>query len=262
MIAPNDGTRPSRLALDRYATGELEGEARSALEASMGERERRHLDAVEATRAQMPPIDLAAIRRRAEAPAPANDDRGFRALRRGYGLLAAVAVAAAALVAVALGTDGTPGSGTGGVRIRGAEAIEIYQVVGDEVHPYGGETALGESDVIGFRLTNPGHFVGGPHPGHCGVVLLSVDGRGTVSVFYPAEGEEPELLPTDGTFNLPDTVILDGAPGPEIFVAVFDTPVSEATAELERRFEDGGARAVEAWAERAPGVVSARVIRR
>lgn len=260
MIAPNDGNRPSRLALARYATGELDGEALRDLEARLDPSARAHLDALDAVRAEMPPLDVAKVRKRAAAiaegdppslvlPPPANDDRGFRS-KRWFGLAGGlVAVAAAALATFAVVGPSTQPS----VRFRGAEALELYQVVGDEARPYTGGTALGENDVLGFSVVNAGHD---------GVVLLSVDGTGTVSVFYPTDGDAPAPLPRSGKVPLPDTVILDGAPGPEVFVAVFDRPVSEARAELQRRFQSGGHEAVEAWADEAQGVVAVAVARR
>ena len=43
--------------------------------------------------------------------------------------------------------------------------------------------------------------------------------------------------------------MLDGAPGPEIFVAAFDTDVAAARAALTDTWSNGGASAVLAWAD-------------
>jgi hypothetical protein len=184
------------------------------------------------------------------AAAPANDARGFRWLRPLLGL----ALVAAVLLAVGprlLSADDAPRLSS--PMIKAGEALTLYQLTGEALTPYQPGTALGAGDVVGIRVR---------HQDHRGVVVLSVDGNGTVSTFWPEAGERPEPLPFDGEVPLPGTVILDGAPGPEVFVAVFDAPVSEARAELERRYREGGPDAVLAWAEAEAGVAAVEIARR
>ncbi|MEQ1501301.1 MAG: hypothetical protein ABMB14_03680 [Myxococcota bacterium] len=245
MMSPNEGQRPSRLALDRYATGELTDAERSAVEARLDDRARRHLAAVEASRSGVPAFDPAALRRRADGARPANDAVGFRWL----GFVGIAAMAAALLVAV--GLRGTTPDPT--VRYRTGEQLEVYQLAGESLAPYAAGTPVGEDDVLGFQVTGPGHR---------GVVVLSVDGTGAVSVFYPASGDAPEPIDAETPLPLPGTVILDGAPGPEVFVAVFDRSVPEARAAVARVYADGGAAAVEAWADAEAGVSAVEVTRR
>ena len=256
MMSPNDGQRPSRLELDRYATGELSAQERADLEARLDDRARAHLDAIElAAAARRPAPDWSELRRRAaEAPAdaaappPANDTRGFARWRP----LIAVAVAAVALLIAAPVLLQGPERGTG-ITIKAPEALSLYQREGEVLEPYEPGTALGEGDTIGFKVT---------HQGHRSVVVMSVDGNGTVSVFYPESGEAPEPLPKEGKIALPGSVILDGAPGPEVFVAVFDTPVPAAREALQRTYQAGGHAGVTDWARSAEGVVAVEVPRK
>jgi hypothetical protein len=255
--SPDGDRRPSRLALDRYHTGELDPDELASLEGRLDAGAREHLAALEAARTETPRPDWAEIRRRAalgdtgravEVPAPANDGRGFR---RWLGPLFAVAAAAVALLVL------TPrGTDPDYVGVKAGEQLSIYQLSGEVLTPYEPGTALGEDDVVGFKVA---------HVGQRGVVLLSVDGTGTISQFHPEAGDEPLPLPAgeDGIeIPLPGTVILDGAPGPEVFVAVFDVSVSEARAELARRFQSGGHAAVTDWADHTEGVVAVEVPRR
>lgn len=238
----NEGERPSRLQLDRFLTGELSSAEAAEVAARIGEREELHLAAVKRARAEVPPFDARAIRARG-GPRPANNTRWF-------GVFAAVAaVAATVLLGLRLSTP-VPSAE---VQFRGEGGLEVYALHGAELALYAGE-ALGQGDVLGFQVT-PGE--------HSGVVVLSVDGTGAVSVFYPAAGDAPEPVAAGAAHApLPDSVTLDGAPGPEIFVAVFDRPVSEARALVAARYQEGGARAVLEWADAEAAVDAVEVQRR
>jgi hypothetical protein len=257
---PNDGTRPSKLELDRYATGELYASEAVALEARLDDRARAHLDAVAAARSQVPAFDAAALRARATAlpasatgspgpnPLPANDNRSWLA---GIGLLLAAALALFVVLQVWGPTGGPDAPDT--VRFRTGDALSVHQLQGRRLFAYEAGTPIGEGDVLGFRVNATGRR---------GVVLLSVDGNGTVSVFFPAAGSEPEPLDGDGFVALDGTVTLDGAPGPEVFVAVFDKPVDQAKDEVQRAFQSGGHPGLVAWASGAEGVDAVEVTRR
>jgi hypothetical protein len=242
----NDGSRPSRFTLGRYAAGELVGDEKAAVEAALADPAvRAELDAIEATRAVTPAFDFAAIRGRFEevppaavvevtpAPAPANRVRWLAPL---------VALAAAALIAVRLWP--TPDDGDG-LRVRGDGTVLAYELDGDVLIPYAGRP-LAAGDVVGFKV-RPGDFRG--------VVLVSVDGDGLASVLYPAEGNSPERIPGDGhTVELPGTITLDDAPGPEVIVAVFDRTVQDALEDAADRYEAGGRDALVAWGRDAHDV--------
>ena len=249
-LTPNDGSRPSHLALDRYATGELTPDEAAAVEASLDDAARAHLAAVERTRAELPPLDVAQLRRRADveaaAPTPeaANNPRWM-------GPLALVFAAAVALV---IGVPRLTRNDPPDVLFRGGEQVTVYEVHGDARAPYEPGRALGEGDVVGFGITGAGHDT---------VVLVSIDGTGQLTWFFPeAAGGTAVPLETDGLVALPDSVTLDGAPGPEVFVAVFDRPPAEAAAEVERVYADGGHEGLVRWADAEAGVDAVEVTRR
>jgi hypothetical protein len=252
-LIPNDGSRPSRLALDRYATGELDPQEAAAVEAALDDHARAHLAAVERTRAELPELDVAHLRRRADVEAaspaatPANDSQGFRWM----GPIALVFAAAVALViAVPRLTRTDPPD----VLFRGGEQLTVFEVQGDTRAPYEPGQPLGEGDVVGFGVTASGHD---------SVVLVSIDGTGGLAWFFPeTAGGAPVPLETDGVVALPESITLDGAPGPEVFVAVFDRPAAEAAAEVERAYAEGGHEGLVRWAEATPGVEAVEVTRR
>ncbi|MEZ4319529.1 MAG: hypothetical protein R3F61_18580 [Myxococcota bacterium] len=259
LATPNDGQRPSHLQLDRYATGELTPAEAAEVERALEHdaEARAHLEAVQGAADSVAPFDLGALTARAASlddgahvtPAPANDNRGFLALG-GLLLMAAVAL----LVAWPL-LSGQPTSGAVDptyVGVRGGGALEVYHLQASGLARYD-KRALGEGDVVGFKVDPASHG---------GVVLLSVDGSGQISVHWPASGDAPEPVSGSGMVALPGSVILDGAPGPELFVAVFDTSVAEARASAERAWQAGGAVGVRDWANAQSGVDLAEVNRK
>ncbi len=217
----------SKLLLDRYLTGELSPEEASRVESRFDDRARQHLDAVKLARAGMPQLDIAALRARADAleveDTAEEEPVDLDAYRRSRltTVLSGLLLAAAALFAVfAFSSIDPETSEPASYAVRGSE-LTVHVAEGGELHPYEPGTAVGAGDVLGFKV------LAGEHRG---VVLLSVDGTGMVSVFFPAEGVEPEPLAGPGQVELPGTVMLDGAPGPEVFVAVFDQPADQAKA--------------------------------
>jgi hypothetical protein len=250
---PNDGSRPSRLQLDRYATGELSPDEAARLEQSLDDAARAHLAAVEKARAELPPLDVGALRRRAvvepAAPMPraANDARGFRRVFT-IGLALAAAIALFVLVPRAF-VEPPPD-----VIFRGGDLLTIYVVDGGDQEPYATGTPLGDGDAVGFAVDATGHT---------SVVLVSVDGAGTLTVLYPERIDEaPHALSGEGRVALPELVTLDDAPGPEVFVAVLDRPTAEAANDVKRVYDDGGHDALLDWAAETAGVDAVEVTRR
>jgi len=254
----NEGDRPSRLELARYATAELDDEARAAVEAWLADHPegRQWLESLERARDQVAPFDADAIRARAARaepdaapaiPSPANRPSLAQWLTP---LIAVAAVALFALLPGRVGTDRVDGPD---IVFRGGATLQVHHLVGDRLQPYRGEP-VGQGDVLGFKL-EPG--------GHSGVVVLSVDGAGAVTVLYPDHGTAPERLVRDtGLIALPGSVILDAAPGPEVFVAVFDEQVGSARHEVEHAWQAGGADAVQEWAAAHPAADAVLVERR
>ncbi len=227
MLEPNEGTRPSRLETGRRAAGEIPGEIPVA-----------DRFAIEGARERVSPLDIEALRARAaDRPVPANSNRWLR-------WLAPLAVAAVALVVAATAvTPPDPGVDPAYIGVRGGDRLRLLTLGEDRVlQPWGGD-ALGEGDVVGVVVR--------PLDAR-GVVVLSVDGAGVVTTFWPEAGDAPEPLPPagdDGVAALPGTVVLDGAPGPEVFVAVFDRDPSDVAAAAGRAFSAGGPLGVRRWAD-------------
>lgn len=220
-MTPNEGDRPSQLTLARYATGELDAATRTEIARWLEEHPegRAWLAELEAARSDVPAFDAAGVRSRAaiHVPEPANRPFPWR-------LLAPILVAAAVLL-VLLPRIRHPDE-TAGIRFKGNETLFVHE--------------LGSGE-LGFEV----------HPdGHTSVSLLSVDGRGRVTVFFPEPGESAALDPGAAEVPLPFTVTLDDAPGPEIFVALFDADPAAAQALVSRTFQAGGAAAVEDLAAR------------
>lgn len=210
----NDGARPSRLELDRRAAGELPGPVPAT-----------HSAELDGFRAQAPPLDLAILRARAhrittdhDAAAPKPKPKPVAAAWWRW-LLPVVPVLAALLVVVLLPRDGN--------RTRGSESYLETFVLQDGVgQPWEPGVRLREGDRVQFAYNaqDQGDTL----------VLLSVDGEGTLSVFWPAEGDAAEPISPLGTHLLDDSIELDGATGPEVFVAFFGEPSVGAAVEAAR----------------------------
>ncbi len=66
-----------------------------------------------------------------------------------------------------------------------------------------------------------------------------------MSVFWPGPTDEgPEQITGDGLVALPGSIVLDDAPGPEIFLAVFDLSPTEARRLVEHAWRSGGSSGV------------------
>ena len=155
------------------------------------------------------------------------------------GGIGAVAFAATALAALLLQPPGPVDPGT---TLKGPPDMEVFSLHPDKIlRKYQGQT-LGQGDELGFQV------YGGDFDE---VVVLSVDGVGNISVYYPDEGERSHPLGTSEEVELqplPNTVILDGAPGPEVFVAVFGKSVEESLSTVYGQ-SLGGPEALLDWAD-------------
>lgn len=246
----NEGSRPSKLDLGRYAAGELSAEEAAAVEANLDDEGQAWLEAIEEARGSLPRFDAAALRARAGGtevaaqPAPANN-------RAWYGVLALLAAALVAVVGLGLRSQGSVAVDPGYVGVRGG-GLEVRVWEEGALQPWSGR-AVGEGDRLGFSVDGTGHE---------GVVLLSVDGSGQVSVYWPAQGDAPEPLPRDGQVRLPGSLTLDGAPGPEVFLAVYDQTATEARDAAARTWQSGGPAALSEWAAQSPNVQAVVMERR
>jgi hypothetical protein len=212
--------RLSDLMLERYHLGELTEAQRRAVEdqlkadpeararlAALGESD------AEILAAHPPPVVVPAIRRRAERQVRQEAPTWTRGLFVGAPVLAA---AAAALVfAVTPTSPDVPdplGIGPDVTRPKGLlPSLHVYRRAGDEAERLSDGAVAQAHDVLQLSYV----AVGRPHG-----VILSVDGRGAITLHHPegARGDT-SLLPA-GEAALPHSYELDDAPAFERFFFV------------------------------------------
>jgi len=160
------------------------------------------------------------VERRRERGAPARVRRGLW-----------IAVPALACLALLILRPGDPESTTAaggasspgetliapaddGVRLKGfAPQIRLYRRTGGEPEQLADGSSAGAGDVVQIRVLAAGHRAG---------LILSLDGRGEVTVHLPLDPSASEARPfgDDGETLLEDAFELDDAPGFERFVLV------------------------------------------
>ena len=245
-LEQNQGARPSKLALSRFAAGELTGAEETTVENWMTANPgptATHQEALASARALLTPFDPAAIRTRADSLQHLGLELGVN--RSGSSAwvgwarwVAPLAIAALVFLAVNIphpnpvGTDGVV-AGTPAFSVKGGDQLLAFHAENDGLIPYDGR-ALGESDTLGFRVRT-GAFERAS--------LMSIDGLGAVTVFLGADA--PINLTSDPMMDLPGTVILDNAPGPELFIVVFDEEPDQVADRLREAWLSGGTSAVE-----------------
>lgn len=229
----------SKLTLGRFVTGELDTDEATAVEQSIAADPAlaAQVARIQQARSAVAPFDAAALRARAAeasedvamvTPPAANDNRAFLAV------IPILLAAAVALFFVIPSAD----QPVDRVTLRGASVLQVYHLESAGLSSYD-DRALSSGDVLGFKV-DPGT--------HDSVVLLSVDGHGALTVHYPAEGTT-EPLTGAGVQALPGSIILDDAPGPEHFVAVFGKSVTEARTQAQRAWQSGGPAGLQDWAQ-------------
>ena len=112
-------------------------------------------------------------------------------------------------------------------RLKGAATLSAWQqTAGDPVRLDSGVT-LGAGDAIQFTVTTTASHL----------ALLGVDGTGTVSRYVPVGGDLSMPFTPGTNRPLPDALVLDDAPGPEVFVA-FLSDEALLVEDLERAVHD------------------------
>jgi hypothetical protein len=200
----------STFAIDALALAALDDTARAAAEAHLAgcDRCRADRDAAADARAHFTTVVLPRTQ-----PRP----------RRRWWLIAAPAVAAAVLVCFAMWPAPTPRAPELG--IKGGPAMQVFVAHDDTVF------ALQDGETLepGDRL----RFVAEPN-GARFVLIASIDGAGAVTTYVPYGGTES--LPLDGAerIEVPGSIALDTAPGPERIFALFSAaPIAAADVERE-----------------------------
>jgi hypothetical protein len=114
------------------------------------------------------------------------------------------------------------------VGIKGGGRMHVYVKRGGHVFEIDDGAVLAPGDAVRFFVDPSGldHLVVG-----------SVDGAGKASIYFPHEGERSARVEPARRLEVPNSVVLDDAPGPERLFAVFSrAPLStdEVRAALER----------------------------
>lgn len=229
MSDPPRRPHPSSLDLDALALDALAGDDRA--------RVRSHVDACPACAAELAargaegeafgrsvlPRTLPALRARIEAPA--------RWRRWRWSLIpAAVAVAAAVLFALRPLEPPRPPDGrveqAGPVlAVKGGISFRVFASRGGEVFPVRDGVALAPADRIRFAVSSGAHR-------H--LLIASVDGSGAATVYYPYGGDRSGPIEPGRAVELPSSIVLDDAPGPERVFALFSSEPIEAAAVVAR----------------------------
>jgi hypothetical protein len=213
----NDGRRPSHFELARRATGETAGEVPDDFRA-----------ALESAKARVRPFDWEVLSKHAaridEEPVAAR-----AAARPWLWALFPTLVAAMALL-VLVPTQRSTDRTKGGAFL--IPSVSYHVMRGEEVFAQDALPSLREGDRVQFTVDPAGHDA---------LVLLSVDGLGHWTTYYPTAGSTPAPV-APRPQELPESIQLDDAPGPEVFVAFFGvTSVEEARSMAEAAYREGGA---------------------
>lgn len=241
LFHENDGSRPSRLDLARQLTAELpreDSEFLAAFEAEIAESAKA-----------LEPFDweilTSAAERTVEEPrveqeAPREGAPWWKA----WWLVPALMACLLLILVVPGVIDQYAG-------VKGDQVdIDFMVLVDGEPRPGLDGATLAEGDRLQFSYYAPGLS---------DVVLLSIDGEGTLSIYYPASGDLPHAVTPGERHFLEGSIRLDGAAGPEVFVAVFGAgSVAEAVELVEEAYAAGSHEAVQAL-EDQPGVATIRI---
>ncbi|WP_437730772.1 DUF4384 domain-containing protein [Sorangium sp. So ce1335] len=219
---------PSDLRLDRLLAGELESAEQQAT--------RAHLDGCARCAARFAALEAGRAAFLADPPPlrlPAAAPAARRPLARSLFPAVTAALGAAAVLAAALFVHQPPappapprGDAPGatlapaeqGTRTKGAGGrIGFYVARGEVVSPGGPGEVVHPDDRLQFTYSaaEAGYFA-----------LLSVDGAGKGSIYYPAGDVAAPIQPGEGV-PLPSSVVLDGTLGAEVLYGLFcDAPVA------------------------------------
>jgi hypothetical protein len=107
------------------------------------------------------------------------------------------------------------------VSTKGGPALHVFVRRGTRVFAAHPRDTLAPGDAVRFVVEPAGHRY---------LLVTSIDGAGNVSVYHPFQGRQSAPLATDPRVELPGSIVLDRAPGPERIFALFsDVPLSSAT---------------------------------
>ena len=158
---------------------------------------------------------------------------GRLAPRRRWWRLGFLAIPAIAVLALVLWQPRDPPPEQD-IAIKGGPTFRVFARRGDSVFPVRDATHMAPGDQI--------RFVAGSRD-HAYLMVASIDGAGTVTIYYPYGGDHSGAANADAR-ELPGSIVLDRAPGPERVFALFSArpldaaPVTRALHELGARGAD------------------------
>jgi hypothetical protein len=121
------------------------------------------------------------------------------------------------------------------LRMKGALTFQVFASRGDQVFPVRDATRLAAGDKIRF-------VVGAGEARY--VLVASIDGAGQATIYHPYGGARSVPAPVQPT-DLPGSIVLDAAPGPErVFALVSREPLDAG--DVARALEELGKRGAEA----------------
>ncbi|MEO8705640.1 MAG: hypothetical protein ABI867_36755 [Kofleriaceae bacterium] len=224
-------THPSSLVIDALASGRL-GDAEAAAA-------RVHVASCDRCRADLATVETAfATFTREVFPRTVGTLRPRRSPWR-FVLPTLVPVLAVALLVIwQVRRDPAVPVADDDIRIKGALTFQVFANRGDEVIPVRDGTTLAAGDKIRF-------VVGSGGPGY--LLVVSIDGAGASTVYYPYGGARSGPV-TKEPSELPGSIVLDAAPGPErVFALVSPEPLEAAV--VKRALATIGARGRDAIRE-------------
>ncbi|WP_267145419.1 DUF4384 domain-containing protein [Myxococcus guangdongensis] len=219
----------SSLKLEALAMGALPPPERATTQA--------HLDTCLACRARSE--ELASHRRhftahvlpRAQLPSP-------RVAPWGDWRWWAPALALASAVVLLFALVAVPSPQEPELAVKGGAMLQLFAHRGERTWKVEEGEALAPGDQVRFVVEG----LGLPY-----VLVVSVDGAGQVNTYYPFGGHESVQVPSRGLpVEIPGSVVLDNAPGPERLFALFSRqPLSfESVAPALRELSTGGAEVI------------------
>ena len=220
----NDGQRADLLTLGRRHTGELDGPIPAA-----------YPQAVDRSERVLPPLDIDALRDRAEALDARGGPRAQTRRRWGW---VALPLSLAAVALLFLRAPEPDIRSKGGGTVAACEgctpgALEGWVQRDGRATPLSADTPVRPGDALRFAV---------PRSGRSSVVVFNVDGTGKRTRFWPAtDGAAPVPLAGGAPTLLDGSIRLDDAAGPEAFIAIFDAAdVAEARVRLDAAWAEGG----------------------
>lgn len=158
-------------------------------------------------------------------------------VRRRRPIWAFIALPALAAAAIAMIVVARPAPKPAELAIKGDATWQVFANRDGQTFAVHDGTRLGAGDRIRFAVIPDGARF---------LLVASIDGAGAVSVYYPYGGTASGKLEPGDRVELPDSIVLDAAPGPERLFALFsDAPIETSNvAEQLRAIGAGGPDAI------------------